>query len=110
MLEDRRVRRTDDPQRALALLLSAHRVREGAHTIAVSNSDGALLAGAGDGAILIAALAAKIDAGENTGVSIAVQRVQIGERRFVVASLGAPIGDDVESGVRRILSVHQEGP
>jgi hypothetical protein len=97
---DRRVRRTTEPKRALAMFLSSCRQRNGADVIAVSTLTGRLVAGAGDGALLVAVLAARVAAGGERHESLAVARCG----GYVIASMGRAVSDDVADGVRRILS------
>ncbi len=100
LAEDRRVKRMTEPCRALSLFLASCRARTGAHALAVSTRDGRLVAGSGDGALLLAVLAARAAAGGPTPESLAVSRCG----RYVIASLGEAIADDVAAGVSRILS------
>ena len=105
VMEERRVHRCEQPERALALFLDSSRKRLGVHALTVATSDGRLVAGAGDGAHLVAALGAKVDAGEmRRDDRVAVWSLSIGVKRYVIASLGAVFSADVGDGVRRILS------
>jgi hypothetical protein len=97
---DRRVRRTTEPKRALAMFLSSCRQRNGADVIAVSTRDGRLVAGAGEGALLVAVLAARVAAGGERHEALAVSRCGA----YVIASMGRAVSDDVAAGVKRILS------
>jgi hypothetical protein len=100
MLSERRVRRTDDPKRALAMFLSSRRAETGAHAIAVATRDGRLVAGAGDGALLVAVMAARAAAGGEVPETLAVSRCG----RYVIASLGEALDERITAGVTRILS------
>lgn len=106
--EERRVRRSEQPEKALALFLESSRRRLGVHALTVATGDGRLVAGSGDGAILVAALGAKVDAGEPTSAKVAEQvavwSMSVGARRYVISSLGAVFSADIGDGVRRILS------
>ncbi len=103
---ERRARRSDDPAQALGLFLSAARARLGGHALAVGTCDGHLVAGSGEGALLVAVLGAKAVTGEENANEgrVAVTRIQLGARRYVVTSFGASLSSDVTEGVRRILS------
>src|SRR4051812_25672455 len=100
MLEERRVRRTEDPKRALSMFLASCRAQTGAHAIAVATRDGRLVAGAGDGALLVAVMAARAAAGGDVPQSLAVSRCG----RYVIASLGEALDASIAAGVTRILS------
>jgi hypothetical protein len=110
MIDDRRVRRTDDPRRALSMALASSRRRTGAEVVAVGTCDGRLVAGSGEGALLVAVLGARVAASESapglrpaTGQrpdALAVSRC--GD--YVIASVGVAVMDDVTAAVRRILS------
>ncbi len=100
LAEDRRVKRTTEPRKALTMFLTSCRARTGAHALAVSTRDGHLVAGSGEGALLVAVLAARAAAGGPMHESLAVSRCG----RYVIASLGEAIDDDVAAGVSRILS------
>ncbi len=104
MLEERRTRRSEEPQRALAIFLSSCRARLGSHALAVGTGGGALVAGSGDGALLVALVGARVAAGDRAPDTFAVCRVRVGERRYVISSLGHAIDDAVAAGVERILS------
>ena len=97
---ERRVSRVDEPKRALTMFLSSCRKKNGADVIAVSTLQGRLVAGAGDGAHLVAVLAARIAAGGQRHESLAVSRCG----PYVIASMGRAVSDDVTAGVKRILS------
>ena len=97
---ERRVRRVDEPRRALTMFLSSCRKKNGADVIAVSTLQGCLVAGAGDGAHLVAVLAARIAAGGDGHESLAVSRCG----RYVIASMGRAVSDEIANGVKRILS------
>jgi hypothetical protein len=97
---ERRVRRVNEPKRALAMFLSSCRQKNGADVIAVSTRDGRLVAGAGEGALLVAVLAARIAAGGDGHEALAVLRCG----GYVIASMGRAVTDDVTAGVKRILS------
>ena len=97
---ERRMRRVSEPKRALAMFLSSCRQRNGADVIAVSTRDGRLVAGAGEGALLVAVLAARVAAGGERHESLAVARCG----SYVIASMGRAVTDDVADGVKRILS------
>lgn len=68
--------------------------------IAVSTLQGRLVAGAGDGALLVAVLAAQIAAGGKRHEALAVSRCG----GYVIASMGRAVSDDVVGGVKRILA------
>lgn len=97
---DRRVWRVSEPKRALAMFLSSCRARNGADVIAVSTRDGRLVAGAGEGALLVAVMAARVAAGGEGHEALAVLRCG----GYVIASMGRGVSDDVTAGVKRILS------
>jgi len=97
---DRRTRRTSEPKRALAMFLSSCRQKNGADVIAVSTLNGRLIAGAGEGALLVAVLAARVAAGGQRHEALAVSRCGA----YVIASMGRAVSDDVTAGVKRILS------
>ena len=82
------------------MFLSACRKKNGADVIAVSTLQGRLVAGAGDGAHLVAVLAARIAAGGQRHEALAVSRCG----GYVIASMGRAVTDDVAAGVKRILS------
>lgn len=82
------------------MFLAACRRKSGADVIAVSTLQGRLVAGAGDGALLVAVLAARIAAGKEPHESLAVSRCG----GYVIASMGRAVSDDVIGGVKRILS------
>ena len=82
------------------MFLSSCRQRNGADVIAVSTRDGRLVAGAGEGALLVAVLAARVAAGGEGRESLAVTRCG----GYVIASMGRAVTDDVIGGVKRILS------
>ena len=86
------------------MFLSESRKRLGAHALAVSTGSGRLVAGSGDGALLVAVAGARVAAGGSAPCDVAVSRLRVGDERYVVASLGRAIDDDVAAGVRRILS------
>ncbi len=103
--QERRVRRAEQPEKALALFLESSRKRLGVHALTVATSEGRLVAGSGDGAILVAALGAKVDAGEyRKDDRVAVWSLSIGSKRYVISSLGAVFSAEIGDGVRRILS------
>ena len=97
---ERRVSRVNEPRRALTMFLSSCRKKNGADVIAVSTLQGRLVAGAGDGAHVVAVLAARIAAGGQRHESLAVMRCG----GYVIASMGRAVTDDVTAGVKRILS------
>jgi len=101
---ERRVRRSAETRQALCMFLDAARERLGVHTLTVSNSDGALVAGAGEDALLVAALGAKVDSGEQSSEQVATWRLSVGPKIFLITSLGARLTSDLGEGVRRILS------
>lgn len=76
----------------------------GAHALAVSTSNGWLVAGAGDGAWLVAALATR---GLKSCAEPPVSRLTVaaGNDEYVVCALGDATTalSDVANGVRRIL-------
>jgi hypothetical protein len=77
----------------------------GVHALAVSTPCGWLVAGAGDGAILVAALGVNIDRELYRSAEVCTSTVEVGDRAYVVASLGgAEALTSVGDGVRRILS------
>jgi hypothetical protein len=99
----------------------------GAHALAVSTSNGWLVAGAGDGAILVAALAAREAAPaanvsiENRGAQrsdsrrslsgawgaeppISIEKLAVADQEYVVSAFGAAVLPEVGDAVRRILS------
>ena len=82
------------------MFLSSCRQKSGADVIAVSTRDGRLVAGAGEGALLVAVLAARVAAGGEQPESLAVSRCG----SYVIASIGRAVSDDVAAGVKRILS------
>jgi hypothetical protein len=105
MGEERRMRRSESPEKALAMFLESSRKRLGVHALTVATSEGRLVAGSGDGALLVAALGAKVDAGEmRKDERVAVWSLSIGTKRYVIASLGSVFSAEVGDGVRRILS------
>jgi hypothetical protein len=98
---ERRVRRSAEPRKALKLLLEAARERLALHAVAVSTRSGWLVAGSGEGAILLAALGARTSVGEHGSVSIA----KLDEGHLLTAlGAGAKPLDDLTAGVRRILA------
>jgi len=104
-VEERRVRRSDEPRRALGLFLDLSRKRIGVHALSVSTPGGWLVAGAGDGAILVAALAVSVDAGLCESADVSVSKLAVGSDAYVVAALGRTEAlASVSDGVRRILS------
>jgi hypothetical protein len=102
--EERRLRRSAEPKQALSIFLDAARERLGVHTLTVGTSDGSLLAGAGDDALLVATLGAKIASGEQANEQVATWRLSVGPRIFIITSLGARLTPELGEGVRRILS------
>jgi hypothetical protein len=77
----------------------------GVHALSVSTPCGWLVAGAGDGAILVAALGVKIDQGLCKVAEVCTSTLEVGDQAYVVASLGrAEALASVSDGVRRILS------
>ncbi len=77
----------------------------GVHALAVSTPSGWLVAGAGDGAILVAALGVDVDAGLCKSAEVVTSKIEVGSRAYVVAALGrAEALASVTEGVRRILS------
>ena len=98
------MQRTEDPRRALGMFLSSCRARLGAHALAVGTGGGQLVAGSGDGALLVALVGARVAAGGQRPEGMAVCRMKVGERRYVITSLGNPLDDYVAAGVERILS------
>ena len=82
------------------MFLASCRRKNGADVIAVSTLQGRLVAGAGDGALLVAVLAARIAAGGERHPSMAVSRCG----GYVIASMGQAVSDDIIGGVKRILS------
>jgi hypothetical protein len=104
-VEERRVRRSDEPRKALGLFLDVARKRLGVHALSVSTPGGWLVAGAGDGAILVAALAVNVDAGLCKSAEVSISKLEVGREEYVVAALGRTKGlVAVSDGVRRILS------
>ena len=104
MLEERRTRRSEEPKRALGIFLSSCRTRLGAHALAVGTGRGELVAGSGDGALLVALVGARVAAGGARPDAMAVCPIRVGARRYVITSLGNPIDDQVAAGVERILA------
>jgi hypothetical protein len=104
MIEDRRTRRSEVPHQALTMFLSACRTRLGAHALAVATGGGRLVAGSGDGALLVAVVGARVAAGGSSPCDVAVSRVRVGPDRYVVAALGNALDPDVAAGVQRILA------
>lgn len=82
------------------MFLASCRARTGAHALAVSTRDGRLVAGSGEGAHLVAVLGARVAAGGPVPDTLAVSWCG----RYVIASLGEALADDVAAGVKRILS------
>lgn len=103
MLQDRRHRRSDQPQRALSFFLSSSRARLGAHALTVGTRGGQLVAGSGDGAILVALVGARVAAGGSAPDAMAICPIRVGANRYVITSLGNPIDDHIAAGVERIL-------
>ncbi len=107
-IEERRMRRSEQPEKALALFLESSRKRLGVHALTVATSDGRLVAGSGEGALLVAALGAKVDTGDRASEAmakqVAVWSLSVGSARYVISSLGAVFSADIGDGVRRILS------
>jgi hypothetical protein len=105
---ERRIRRSPDPSEALSLFLDSARKRLRVRAITVSTQQGELIAGAGIGLQRVAAIGAKVDCGVDSPAlltrSIATWRIQVGERRLLVTSLGRRMTADLGEGVRRILS------
>ena len=103
MLE-RRSARSSRPSVALSLFLEAARERLGVATLAVTDDLGELVAGVGDAPSFVAGLGVKLDAGECVRADIATWRLAVGERQYLIASLGGRLHMDLGDGVRRILS------
>jgi hypothetical protein len=97
---ERRLRRTEEPKRALAMFLFSCRRQSGADVLAVSTRDGRLVAGSGEGALLVAVMAARVAAGGVGPELLAVSRCG----GYVIASFGRAVTDEVAAGVKRILS------
>jgi hypothetical protein len=100
---ERRTSRSSRPEEALHYFLDSARKRLGVDALTVAKDDGELIAGSGDAPGFVAGLAAKIDAGDHVRSDIATWRLAIGDKSYVIASLGARMHEDVGAGVRRIL-------
>ncbi len=106
---ERRTKRSDEPRKALALFLASARERMGVPALAVSTGDGWLVAGAGDGAILLAALGAQVTTGACSSQDVSISKLGLGSGDYVVSALAGakaprPSLAEVGDGVRRILS------
>jgi hypothetical protein len=101
---ERRSARSSRPEVALSLFLEAARERLGVATLAVCDELGELVAGVGDAPGFVAGLGFKVDAGQCERADIATWRLSVGERSYVISSLGARLHEDLGAAVRRILS------
>lgn len=105
MHHERRELRSDDPARAIRIFLARNASDEGLRAAVVSNDDGELLGGVGDGDLeVLAALGSSVTAVRGTlarqelcsvaGIEAAelhVVRLGVGGRSFVITSVGAPL-------------------
>jgi len=71
--------------------------------LAVGTGGGRLVAGSGDGAHLVAVVAARVAAGGVAPCEVAVSHVSVGRERFVVSAVGHALDEEIAAGVRRIL-------
>lgn len=102
MQTERRVLRSEDPSRAIRIFLAKNAGSPGVRAAVVASDEGTLLGGVGDEDLdALAAVGSAVNAGQDVagrceqrgwaGQALFTQRLNIGERSFVVASLGAPL-------------------
>lgn len=116
MQTERRVLRSDDPSRAIRIFLAKNAGSSGVRAAVVASGDGMLLGGVGDDDLdALAAVGSAVDAGHDvagpceqrgwSAQALFTRRLSIGERRFVVASLGGPLeaANDVDGLLGRVL-------
>jgi len=117
MQTERRVLRSEDPSRAIRIFLAKNAGSPGVRAAVVASDEGLLLGGVGDDDLeALAAVGSAVDAGqeiadrcEQRGWSteaLFTRRLNIGERSFVVASLGGPLeaANDVDGLLSRVLA------
>lgn len=113
---ERRVLRSDDPSRAIRIFLAKNAGSPGVRAAVVASEDGVLLGGVGDDDLnALAAVGSAVDAGQDVAGpceqrgwstrALFTQRLNVGDRSFVVASLGGPLqaANDVDGLLSRVL-------
>ena len=100
-MQERRQHRSDDPSKALELLLEAHRAQLNVRALVVATPSGQLLAGAGHDPGAVAAMIVE-EMRDGTDPALATWRLRAGERELVIGSLGGRLNHEVGDGVRRI--------
>ncbi len=117
MQTERRVLRSEDPSRAIRIFLAKNAGSPGVRAAVVASDEGLLLGGVGDDDLdALAAVGSAVDAGEDVSdpcehqgwstQALFTQRLNIGERSFVIASLGGPLeaANDVDGLLSRVLA------
>ncbi|MFO0633605.1 MAG: hypothetical protein U0168_12205 [Nannocystaceae bacterium] len=100
MQPERRVLRSPNPTRAIRIFLARNATDAGLRAAVVSDDSGALLGGVGDVDHETLAAVGTALVGGDVGArplglvppDIHASRLRVGEREFVVTSLGAPLG------------------
>src|SRR5690348_9489438 len=98
-MQERRQHRSDDPSKALELLLEAHRVRLNASALVVATPSGQLLAGAGHDPEAVTAMIVE-EMPDGTDPTLATWRLRAGDHELVIGSLGGHLNHEVGDGVR----------
>jgi hypothetical protein len=101
---ERRRERSTRTDEALGLLLEHARERLGVRALALSTSEGAVVAGAGEDIYRLAELGAALDAGGVPRASVATWRLRVNDGDLLLTSAGPLMDPDLGAGVRRILA------
>lgn len=117
MQTERRVLRSEDPSRAIRIFLARNAGSPGVRAAVVASDEGMLLGGVGDADLdALAAVGSAVNGGQDIAdiceqrgwstQALFTQRLNIGERSFVVASLGGPLdaANDVDGLLTRVLA------
>ncbi|MGH1340879.1 MAG: hypothetical protein ACRBN8_04975 [Nannocystales bacterium] len=117
MQTERRVLRSEDPSRAIRIFLAKNAGSPGVRAAVVASDEGMLLGGVGDEDLeVLAAVGSAANAGHNVAspcdehgwstAGVFTHRLSVGERSFVIASLGGPLesANDFDGLLHRVLA------
>jgi hypothetical protein len=104
MFTERRRARSSRPVEALHFLLLCAKQKLHARAITFGSVSGSLVVGAGDDLARVARLGADVDAGKEVHERVATWRLRVGEKDFLLTSLGGAMDPDLGASVRRIVS------